>query len=215
MILINLLPRELRRQEVKAPKIPYRLVAFVIFFIFLLVSVYNLYRYIRIREKYRSYQQQWKQLEKQNAEADSLQKQLGSSVLAEIDFYNTLVDPPLETARVLNLISDLVPPAAWLTELRFERKGSELNLLLNGLSDDTRRDSKLVEIQNFANQVKGEMEKFLVPATSPGFASVGASSPKIKVAVTTTSRKAETQQAEVTQFTATFSTESISGPSKK
>ena len=204
MILINLLPQELRRKEVKKTKVPYRLIAFSVFFVFLIISIYNLYLYVQIREKYGGLQKEWHSLEKQNAEADNLQTQLGSSILAEVDFYDTLIDPPLETAQVLNLVSDLMPSSVWFTEFKFERKGKEIHLVLNGLSENIKQDSKLVEIQSFANKLKDEMEKFLFPKTPswPGFGQ-----PKIKVAVTTTSRKAESEQTEITQFTATLQTD--------
>ena len=156
MILINLLPQELRLKEAgRKLDIPYRLIAICVFVIFLGLSLYNLFLYVRIREELRGMENQWKGISVKNAQAEKLEAELGvGGLFAELDFYSTFVDPPLETAQVLNLVSDLTPKSAWLTQLKFERVQKEMQLVLNGLAESTGKSSKLIEIQNFANGLK-------------------------------------------------------------
>ena len=203
MILINLLPQELRIKEIKKINIPYRPIAFVIFLIFLLLSLYNLFLFIRVREQYRNFSRQWKTLEPRSNEADLLERELGATIVTEVDFYDGSVDPPLETARILNLVSDLIPESAWLTQLDFKRDNKDIQLVLNGLAKVSGKGSKLIEIQNFANGLKDKMEELLGPASQ--------ASPivkkKIKATVTTNSQKADAENAETILFTATFKTD--------
>ena len=203
MIFINLLPHELRVKETKRINIPYRPIAFGIFLIFLLLSLYNLFLFIKIREQHRSLFKQWKALEPRSNEADLLERELGATIVTEVDFYDGMVDPPLETARILNLVSDLIPEGAWLTQLDFKRDNKDMQLILNGLAKASGKSSKLIEIQNFANGLKDKMEELLGPASqaNPNVKK------KIKVSVTTNSQKADAEKAETILFTVTFKTE--------
>lgn len=203
MILVNLLPQQLRLKETRRINIPYKPIVAGIFLIFLIFALYNLFLYVRVREEHRGLQRQWSSLAEQSAKADLLERELGVTILAEVEFYDALVDPNLEAAKVLNLISDLIPKSVWLTQLKFVRAQKEMQLVLNGLSESTGKSSKLIEIQNFANKLKDEMEKVIGPvsAVGPGV------NKQIKVAVTTSSQKGEVGKAEVTQFAATFETD--------
>ena len=205
MILINLLPQELRIKETKKINIPYRPIALVIFLIFLFLSIYNLFLFIRIREQHRNFSKQWKVLEPRSNEANLLERELGATIVTEVDFYDGLVDPPLETARILNLVSDLIPESAWLTQLDFKRDNRDMQLILNGLARASGKASKLIEIQNFANGLKDKMEELIGPASqaNPNVKK------KIKVIVTTSSQKADAEKAETILFTVTFKTDKL------
>ena len=200
MITINLLPEELRFKEIKHPNVPYKKIAVVVFFLVLSLSIYNLIVYVRVRSEYANLQKQWNQLADKSAQADALEKELGSSIIAEVDFYDGFVEPPLSTARILNSISDLIPKSVWLNEINFSRKKKDLNLKVVGLSQSTAGSSKLIEIQNFANLLKVEMDKFL-SSDSINLAPEN----RLKVAVTTSSKTSG--NLDLTQFTANFTTE--------
>ena len=204
MILINLLPRELRHQEARKINIPYRLIAFGVFLVFLGLALYSLFLYVRIREEYRAYDQRWKALAQKSGEADNLERELGAFLVAEIDFYDAFIDPPLETARVLNSVSDLIPKSAWLNQFKFERNQKEIQLVLNGLTESTGKGGlRLIEIQNFANGLKNEMEQHVGPGSQ---ANPNVKRP-VRVTVTTSSQKSDAEKREITQFLATFYTE--------
>ncbi len=203
MIFINLLPQELRVKETKKINIPYRPITIGIFSIFLVCALYNLFLFIRVREEYRGFSKQWKGLEQKSNEADVLERELGATIVTEVDFYDGFVDPPLETAKILNLVSDLIPDGAWLTQLNFRRNNKDMELILNGLSKAAGKGSKLIEIQNFANGLKDKMEESLGPASQAN----PAVRKKIKVAVTTSSQKGDSEKAESILFTVTFKTE--------
>ncbi len=203
MILINLLPAHLiPKKKTQTVSIPYRPILFGVFLIFLVISLFNLFFYVRIHKEKRQLGEQWKGLEGPYNEALALDQELGSSVLSEIDFYSTFVDPPLETAQVMNLASDFIPKSAWLSSLKVERKGKELQLLMIGFSDGSEAGSRLVEIQNFANKVKDEMERLLGEG-----AGAAAAKPALTSAVTTASKAEDSAASALTEFTAVIQTE--------
>ncbi|GEM_PF-2822292 len=202
MITINLLPEELRSKEVQQIHVPYQKIAFGIFSIVFLLTIYNLIVYVRVRSEYRTLQKQWTQMADKSAQADALEKELGSSITSEVDFYDTLVDPPLETAKIMNLISDLIPTSVWLDQINFSRKKKDLDLTIVGFSQSSGATSKLVEIQNFVNALKIEMEKYFAPTSQINPASKN----HLKVSVTTSSKKTA-EHTEIIQFTANFKTE--------
>jgi hypothetical protein len=218
MILINLLPTEFRVREKTKYEIPYKLIAISGFVLFLLLSLYNLFLFVRIREEQRALKGQWEHLARPSAEADMLQRELGMQVVAEIDFYDTFVDPDLEVARVLNLVSDLIPKSLTLVDLQFVRKAREFKLMLRGISESPSQDSKLIEIQNYVNGLKDQLEEFLArslddqPSPVPGLPGAkkrGAASkgPNIKVVVETSSKQKSSVKKVITQFEATLETE--------
>lgn len=182
--------------------IPYRPILFGVFLIFLVISLFNLFFYVRIHKEKRGLEQQWKGLEGPYNEALALDQELGSSVLSEIDFYGTFVDPPLETAQVMNLVSDFIPKSAWLSSLKVERKDKELQLLMIGFSEAPEAGSRLVEIQNFTNKIKDEMERLLGES-----ASLAAGKPVLTSAVTTASKAEDSAASALTEFTAVIQTE--------
>ena len=207
MITINLLPEELRFKEVKHIHIPYQKIAFGIFFFVLILTIYNLIMYVRVRGEYGALQKQWNQLAEKSAQADALEQELGSAITAEVDFYDSFIDSPLATACILNLISDLVPKSVWLSEINFARDKKDLDLTIIGFSRSVASASKLIDIQNFANTLKNEMDKFIGPVSQANQAVIN----HLKVAVTTSSKKT-LDNTDLTQFTATFKTET---PQKK
>ncbi|MBI4394777.1 MAG: hypothetical protein HY583_01125 [Candidatus Omnitrophica bacterium] len=203
MILINLNPQKIAK-ETKKIRVPYRLIAFFVFVIFLSLSLYNLFAYIRLREGYRSYDKQWKAIAQKSAEADNLERELGASIISEVDFYDAFIDPSLETAKILNLASDLLPRSVWLNQLEFERNKKEMQLILSGLAEASGAGGlRLIEIQNFINSLKDQMEQL----TSPVSQANPNSKKPIVATVVTSSQKSEANKSESIQFTATFRTE--------
>jgi len=136
-------------------------------------------------------------------EAGRLQRDLGPHVIAEMNFFDTYIDPPLSVARMLNLVSDLLPESLTVSSLQLERQGRELLLVIDGVSESQSSDSKLIEIQNYANSLKEELMKFLELSTDRGKLPEGQ---KIKTEVTTTSKHKGRSQRLVTQFKAILAT---------
>ena len=126
MILINLLPIELRKSDQPKLDIPYRKIAVVVFVIFLVFAVYNLFIFIRIRSEHRNLKSQWSKMSSEYDKAVGLEKELGDTLSQEIEFYDVFVDPPLDLARLLNFTSDLIPAHVWLTQLKIERQKREM-----------------------------------------------------------------------------------------
>ena len=201
MILINLLPQELRVKERKKLNLPYRQVGVIVFIIFLIITLYNLFVYVRLRQTFRRLDAEWKSHAPEYGEAEVLEKELGAGILAEMDFYDSFVEPPLEAARLLNIISDLVPNSIWFDQLKFERNQKAIRLLLTGFSNSTSRVSKLIDIEKFTNELKEKIEDFMKPAAKMS----SSFKKRIKVTVITSSQKSDTQDGnETIQFTADF-----------
>ena len=139
MIFVNLLPQELRIKETKKLNIPYRAIALVVFSFFFVVALYNLVVYVRVREQYRAFQRQWNAMAERSGQADQLEQELGAGILAEVDFYDAFVSPELETARVMNQMSELLPGGIWLTQMRFVRKRKDIQLTLDGVSETAQK----------------------------------------------------------------------------
>lgn len=194
MILINLLPASLIPKETRKVNVPYRPILAGVFFIFLVISLYNLFFFIRINKEKRVLELQWKGLEQPYNEAMQLDRELGSSVLSEIDFYDTYVDPSLETAHLMNLVSDFIPKSVWLSSFKTERKGRGMQLIMIGFSESPQRDLRLVEIQNFADQIKDEMERLLTDSV-------------LTSSVTTSSKDQDSGASALTEFTAVIQTD--------
>jgi hypothetical protein len=204
MILVNLLPKEYRVSDKPKYSVSFRWGALAMFLCFLAVSLFNLYEYVGLRNESRSLQAQWQKIEGPSREADQLQFELGASVLSEIKFYDTFLDPPFEMALMLNLISDLIPRSLTLQNLKLSRHGHEFEVIMNGISETWSEKSKLVEIQNFANGLKDQLEEFLRP-TGNDLIPAG-SAKKVEAEVTTTSKDGALKGMVVTDFRATVST---------
>ena len=212
MILINLLPQELRVSEKKQVDLPYKHVAIALFLIVLVVSVYNLWIFLRLRSDLRELKKKWAPLAQSSMQADMLERELSTTVTAEFDFYDSFIRPPLETAQVMNLVSDLLPQGLWLMQFQFVRDKKEMQLILNGLSESKGKDSKLVEIQNFANLVKDKLEKILsleTESTGSGSSAASYAQNKIDLILTTSSEKSVEGKEPLIQFVMTFKTESF------
>jgi hypothetical protein len=164
MILINLLPQELRVVEKKKLELPIKPILISAVFVFLCFSIYNLFLFLHLREKYRVLEKQWAPLAQSSFLADQLERELGSTILVENQFYDTLVEPKLQTAQIMNAASDLIPGSLWLARLRFERQNQEIELVMNGLSEFG-KSSRLVEIENFVYALRDFIEKIIGPSS--------------------------------------------------
>jgi hypothetical protein len=205
MILINLLPQELRVSEKKQVDLPYKYVTFGVFLIVFGISIYHLLIFLQLRGELRELKKKWAPLAQSSMQADMLERELSSTIMAEFDFYGSFVKPPLETAQVMNLVSDLLPEGLWLVQFQFVRDKKEVQLILNGVSESKGKDPKLVEIQNFANALKDKLEAILsVNVKEDAF---DQKQIKIEATVTTSSEKSAADQEPIIQFVTTFKTE--------
>ncbi len=197
MIRINLLPHEMRHKEVRKLNIPVVPVLTGIFLLFLLASLFNLFIHIQKRGELRRLEAQWESLKVKNAEAEALQRELGMGVKAEADFYDSVIDPPLETARVLGVINELIPDNVWMSDLRYDRKPDGHDVLINGFAEESQKESDLVVIQNFANAIKEQLDLFAKSRLQKG----PLMDKPFTVTVQTVSAQREVKGTKVTQFT--------------
>ena len=186
-------------------RIPVIPIALVLFFFFLVYTLYNLVVFSRVGVMRRHLETEWGKLKPASAEAERLHRELGASVTAEINFYDNFIDPPLEMARILNLVSDSISSSISLSSFKCERKQNQFRLILAGVSESVSQDTSLVEIQNFVTNVKDQMNSFLTPA--PADKKLG-TQPLLKASVTTTSKPpVDLSRISSTHFTATIQAE--------
>ena len=203
MILINLLPIELRPRVVKQTKIPVLPIAIGLFIIFIGVSLINLYVSVNKSQELRSLKTQWERLKIQNKEAEQLQRELSMGLKQEVNFYDTVVDPPIEVGMIFGFISELIPDSVRLVDLKYEGQRGKIQVVMNGFSEVSQAASKLVEIQKFANNLKEKAEELSASANP-----VDSKEKKVFKASVTTSSAAEGVRGEnQTQFAITVNSE--------
>ncbi len=200
MIEINLLPLEHRSVKTYHQyHKPALAAAIIIFLFFVLIALNNLFQSTQLSGQNKALVTQWKKIEGLSREADQLQMALGSSTLSEIQFYDAFIAPPFETAFLLNLASDLLPDDTTLKEFEIERKGLELKMTLGGYSDTHSKGSKLIEIQNYGNEIKKQIEKLMAPKQGELIPPGG--NRTLNVEVTTNSKEEEGTKTLTTEFT--------------
>jgi len=228
MILVNFLPKELQPKIVKPQRtinLPIIPVAVAVFSVFMVIALYNLLVASRVGMEKRKLQGEWEDLKAPSAEAERLQQQMKSGVAEEAVFFDRFLKTPIEMGQILNIVSDTLPRSIWLTDLSCDWQKGQIKLVLNGYSEAAVRDTKLVEIQNYATAVKDQLETLLRPKPKQENAAGNASAlpePKVKMAtvqqkpiltsaVTTSSKRGTAAEGSeggsLTQFTITIQNE--------
>ena len=181
-----------------------------------------------MRDQNEDSKDKWIPIAQKSIQADKLEWELNSTILSEIQFYTSVVDTRLEAAEVMNLVSDLLPNGIWLLQYQMGKDSKGLELTLTGASEFIGTDSKLVEIQKFANLLKTKLEEILTPEPEPdstplpvialpGLQNVPGlqSAPvqnegKIELNLTTSSEKSPEEKKQLLKFVATFKTTGFS-----
>jgi len=166
MITINLLPEEYR--EVKRPSsaLPYISLAIQAGALFLLLTLFFYADYLKARRAYDSVYAEWIQFGPQMRQLKELEKMVEVDMKAEKDFLVTTVLNTDPVTRVLQAVSDHLPPHGWLTELKIERAGGGGKLNMQGIVLSAGAKTGIEQIESFFQEVKARFPKADVTLTT-------------------------------------------------
>lgn len=185
MILINVLPPELRRKGLShAAWGGQRRLFRGLGLGFLVLTLFFYGQYLLSLRTYGQLQKRWQGLQGDIGRVNALRSELDTGVRQEKEFLETYVFASPPTTQLLQSVSLFLPNSVWLEELKVSRRPKDHTLLLKGFSLPSKETSSIRNIEKYLQSVKEVL---------PGDANV----------VLMTSRKQE-QPFEVTLFTAVF-----------
>lgn len=185
MILINLLPPELRREKGIRPLLrDQRKIAVMggIFLVGLTIVFYIQYQF-GLRSL-KGLQNRWYSFQKDVQRVTEIQKEMEKGVRGEKQFLDRYVTSSFPVTTILSAVSEFLPDSIWLVELKVSRQPKENTFLLKGFSVSFERRSSIQDIEKYLHDVK---EKF----------------PQKTELILTTSRQTK-ENRESTLFTAVF-----------
>lgn len=185
MILINLLPPELRKKRYsQLAVLRDRRFILVVSAVFSFLTLLFYLQYQIDLGNLRVLRDKWQLIEKDVQRVAELKKTMEEGSTKERVFLEQHVTTPFPVTAILSAVSVFLPDSIWLVELKITRKPAENSLLLKGLSLPNVRRSSIQDIEKYLRDLK---EKF-PPGTE---------------LILTTSRQVKDSR-ELTLFTAVF-----------
>ncbi len=183
MITINLLPEEFRVKKKRELNVPGVKIAIVVGAIFGLMTLWNFVDLLFAGGKLKKVEAEWQSVQPESQELNKLQQEVEGTLRPEKDFLANFVATGRPLTHFLTWVSEYLPTAAWLTEVRMERAGEGGDLLIKGLCLSTKEKSSIEQIETFLHELKTKM-------------------PDAELSLTTTRQTYE--GVELTQFMANF-----------
>jgi len=185
VILINLLPAELRKESAaRASLLQNKWLLNGLAVGFLLSTFFLHLQYQVVRVEHKRLLEEWAVLEKDSSRVTQLKTQIEQGAKSERDFLQNYVNSPFSTTMILSSVSQLLPLSVWLLELKVTRLGTENTFLLKGISLPGKQGTSIQDIEKYLSELK---DKF---------------PPRTEI-VLTTSRQVK-EDRELTLFTAVF-----------
>lgn len=168
MIEINLLPPELRKKKIKLPR--QTLINTAVITLFCLVILHIILAFIAARQKkqLKLFQQEWKILQPQKIEADTVINQM-QLLRNKETLIRKASGLDIVWAQKLNLISDLIPAEIWLTKVSLESRtrspkpSQQRKLNLKAIQELKKRDQKILVISGVV--AAGRSSEMLSPVS--------------------------------------------------
>ena len=185
MILVNLLPPELRRGGGIHPLLRDQRRMAVLgggLLVFLTMIFYLQYQ-LDLRTL-KELQNRWSSLQKDVQRVTELQKEMEKGAKGEKQFLDRYVTSSFPVTTILSAVSEFLPDSIWLVELKVLRQPKENTFLLKGFSVPFEHRSSIQDIEKYLHDIK---EKFPAKAEL----------------ILTTSRQTK-ENRELTLFTAVF-----------
>lgn len=157
MITINLLPEEYKSKKRATTLKPYLPLAFLLGIIFLLLTLFFYVDYLKTLKAYGLVRKEWEQLSPQMKQLKALESRVEIEMQAEKDFLEKNVLNTESTARILQWVSEYLPPRGWLTELKFEREGEGGRLLLQGAVFSMGSQTAIEQIEVYMRNLKEKL----------------------------------------------------------
>lgn len=185
MILINLLPSQLRRESSFHPFLRNkRRLAKWGGTIFVVLTLLFYFHYQFSLKTFRELEVRWLSLQKGVQRVNELQQKMEEGVVVEKQFLDHYVTSSFPVTTILSAVSEFLPDSIWLLELKVSRQPKESTFLVKGFSLPFNLRSSIQDIERYLQAMK---EKF---------------PPKTELILTTSRQTKENR--ELTLFTAVF-----------
>ncbi|MBI3314152.1 MAG: hypothetical protein HYZ83_07960 [Candidatus Omnitrophica bacterium] len=183
MIQINLLPEEFRVREKKTSKIPVVKIAVGIgIFTAVLTGIFYL-DFLIGSAQLGKLEKRWNQVQPEALSLNQLRNDVEVILKPEKEFFEQYVDTSTSLTSLMMWVNQVLPEAAWLTELKLEYGEKGVEFLIKGLCLSTKDKSGIEQVETFAQALKAKM-------------------PHANLNLTTTRQELEGNQ--LTQFTILF-----------
>ena len=156
----------------------------IVLALFLAVTMTFYVQYLLAFKSIKDLRNRWTLMQGDLLQVDKLRGELESGIKAERNFLDNHVLSGYRATEILSAVSELIPDAIWLYELRLIRELGGNTLVIKGAARSRKGKSSVQEIEKYLRDLK---------AKSP---------PNTELSLTTTRQEKET--LELTMFTAVF-----------
>ena len=157
MILINLLPHEFRRETLsRRAFLPDRKLTRMGGILFLVLTGILYLQYLVGLGTLKGLQGRWVTIQQELQRTDQLKAQMEKGGKGERDFLENYVFSPYPTTLILSAVSQSLPTALWLVEMKVIRQPHANTLILKGVSRSSREQSSVQQIENYLRDLKDQ-----------------------------------------------------------
>jgi len=205
MILINLLPVEMRQVEKKTSTISIRKIILAIYSLVILGILYHGVVFLMVKSELGKMNTEYAQLKSTSDQASQYAEKLEKDLQPQNKFFNQYVIPSVYISEIMNQLSDLLPDSMWFSQVRIRRDKAVVNFDVEGYTKVTSKQVALAQIQEYVNSIKSKLEEMI----NRGLDVQKEKAKKIKVVLST--NREQMGSVEVMQFNVSFQTISESG----
>lgn len=183
MILINLLPPELKNRQYKIiPSISPLVIPLV--FLVVCLTFWSYIVYQSGRQEVKILESRWESMTNDLRRVAQLKQDIEEKYKIERALLEKSVAPAFPNTAFLTETSALLPMTIWFLELKISRMEADNSFLLKGLSLPGKQNSSIQEVENYLRDLKEKLPE------------------KAELSLTTTRQRSE--GAELTLFTAIY-----------
>lgn len=199
MILINLLPIEMRQVEKKTSKIPVLKIVIGVYGLVVFAILYHAVVFLLVKNQLGKMQTEYMQLKSPSEQAAKYADSVEKDLLPQKNFFNEYIIPRVYISEIMNELSNLLPDSMWFAQIRMKRDRAAIHFDLEGYTKVTSKQVALAQIQEYVNSVKGKLEELINPGSEP-------KDRVRKVRVVLSTNREQMGSVEVMQFNASFQT---------
>ncbi len=199
MILINLLPIELRQVEKKTSKIPVQKIVITVYGLVVLAILYHAIVFIAVRNQLSKMNNEHESIKSASEQAGKFMETVEKDLQPQKAFFDQYVISQVYISEIMNYLSDLVPDSMWFSQFRIRREKASIHFDLEGYTKVTSKQVALAQIQEYVNSVKAKLEETINRNAGPKD-----KARKVKVVMST--NREQMGSVEVMQFNASFQT---------
>lgn len=159
MITVNLLPKEYRSTKKKNLATPYIPLAVLFGALFIILTLFFYVDYLTTKSAYDGVYKQWLQLNPQMKALKALENKVEIEMRGEKEFLERYVLNTEPLTQILQLVSEHLPPRAWLTDLKIEHENDETRLVLQGVVLAFRGQSGIEQVEEYIGDLKEALPK--------------------------------------------------------